>query len=78
MASSVGDMMSGLINDASQAAVSQFQFGASQIAGVSGMVAEQGTRARVHGVPSGLFGNMAGSFSRSVTPYQENMPPRAS
>ena len=57
-----------MVNDVMMGA-SQFAVTASQMAGsyagVSGMVAERG---RVTGAPMGLYGEMASSFSRSVTP----------
>ena len=71
-------MFGSVVNDVMMGA-SQFADTASQMAGsyagsyagASGMVAERG---RIAGMPSGLYGGMAQSFSRSITP-PAHIPP---
>ena len=70
MVSTVGNMMSDLFSDASNVAS---RFGSSHFAGSSGMVAERGYGTT--GIPSSIYGGMAGAFSRSSTPQQTHVPP---
>ena len=69
MASSAG-MFGGVANDVMMGASNMAGQLAGSYAGISGMVAERGVPG---GIPTGYYGGMAESFSRSATP--PNIPP---